>query len=51
MEDEREQVVSSPAAPCAQVLALIKQLYGIERLADRHLDAPARHPLFARPEL
>ena len=34
------------AVPCAQVLAIIGQLYGIERAAsDKHLDAPARQRL------
>jgi transposase len=34
------------AVACAQVLAMIGQLYGIERAAsDRHLDAPARQRL------
>jgi hypothetical protein len=31
------------AVPCAQVLAMIGQLYGIERAAsEKHLDIPAR---------
>ncbi|MFI5394691.1 MAG: transposase [Candidatus Binatia bacterium] len=34
------------AVPCARVLAIIGQLYGIERSAsDKHLDAPARQRL------
>jgi transposase len=34
------------AVPCAQVLAIIGQLYGIERTAgDRHLDVLARQRL------
>jgi hypothetical protein len=39
------------AVPCAQALAIIGQLYGIERAAsDRHLDAPARQRLRQKEE-
>ena len=41
-----KEALPTAAVPCAQALALIKQLYGIERMAsDRHLDAPARQGL------
>ena len=40
------RALPTAAVPCAQTLALIKQLYGIERAAsDRQLDAPARQSL------
>ena len=38
-----KEAMPTAAVPCAQTLALIKQLYGIERVAsDKRLDAPAR---------
>src|SRR6202165_4495202 len=38
-----KEALPTAAVPCAQALALIKQLYGIERVAsDKRLDAPAR---------
>ena len=38
-----KEALPTAAVPCAQALALIKQLYGIERAAsDKRLDAPAR---------
>src|SRR5580692_7610756 len=38
-----KEALPTAAVTCAQVLALIKQLYGIERAAsDKRLDAPAR---------
>ena len=41
-----KEALPTAALPCAQVLALIKQLYGLERMAsDRHLEAPARQGL------
>jgi len=41
-----KEAMPTAAVPCAQVLAMIGQLYGIERSAgDRHLDAPARQRL------
>src|SRR3984957_15268771 len=41
-----KEALPTAAVPCAQVLALIKQLYGIERAAsDKRLDAPARQRL------
>jgi transposase len=41
-----KEALPTAAVPCAQALALIKQLYGIERMAsDRHLAAPARQGL------
>ncbi len=40
------EALPTAAVACAQALALIKQLYGIERVAsDRQLDAPARQGL------
>ena len=50
-----KEALPTAAVPCAQALALIGQLYRIERAAgDRHLDAPARQRLRqeqARPML
>jgi transposase len=41
-----KEALPAAAVACAQALALIKQLYGIERVAsDRQLDAPARQGL------
>jgi len=41
-----KEALPTAAVPCARVLAIIGQLYGIERAAsDRHLDAPARQRL------
>src|SRR6202790_4825144 len=41
-----KEALPTAAVPCAQTLALIKQLYGIERVAsDKRLDAPARQRL------
>jgi hypothetical protein len=41
-----KEALPTAAVPCAQALALIKQLYGIERAAsDKRLDAPARQGL------
>src|ERR1700722_10591327 len=41
-----KEALPTAAVTCAQVLALIKQLYGIERAAsDKRLDAPARQRL------
>ena len=41
-----KEALPTAAVACAQALALIKQLYGIERVAsDRQLDAPARRSL------
>ena len=41
-----KEALPTAAVACAQALALIKQLYGIERVAsDRQLDAPARQGL------
>jgi len=41
-----KEAMPTAAVACAQVLAIIGQLYGIERAAsDRHLDAPARQRL------
>ncbi len=41
-----KEAMPTAAVPCAQVLAIIGQLYGIERAAsDKHLDAPARQRL------
>ncbi len=41
-----KEALPTAAIPCAQALAIIRQLYGIERTAsDRHLDAPARQRL------
>jgi transposase len=41
-----KEALPTAAVLCAQALALIKQLYGIERMAsDRQLDAPARQSL------
>jgi len=41
-----KEAMPTAAVPCAQVLALIGQLYGLERAArDRQLDAPARQRL------
>lgn len=41
-----KEAMPTAAVTCAQVLALIAQLYGIERTAnDRQLDAPARQRL------
>src|SRR6266851_4732988 len=41
-----KEALPTAAIPCAQALALIKQLYGIERAAsDTRLDAPARQGL------
>src|SRR5260370_2960804 len=41
-----KEALPTAAVPCAQALALIKQLYGIERTAsDTRLDAPARQGL------
>jgi transposase len=41
-----KEALPTAALPCARVLALIGQLYRIERAAsDRHLDAPARQRL------
>jgi transposase len=38
-----KEALPTAAVPCAQTLALIKQLYGIERAAsDKRLNAPAR---------
>jgi len=40
-----KEALPTAAVPCAQALALIKQLYGIERTAsDRRLDAPEVRP-------
>jgi transposase len=50
-----KEALPTAAVPCAQTLAIIKQLYGIERAAsDRQLDATARQGLRqeqARPML
>ena len=50
-----KEAMPTAAVPCAQALAIIRQLYGIERAAsDRQLDAPARQGLRqeqARPML
>ena len=44
-----KEALPTAAVACAQALALIKQLYGIERVAsDRQLDAPARQGSFGR---
>ena len=41
-----KEAMPTAAVRCAQVLAIIGQLYGIERAAsDKHLDAPARQCL------
>jgi transposase len=41
-----KEALPTAAVPCARTLALIKQLYGIERVAsDRQLEAPARQGL------
>src|SRR5260370_17395 len=41
-----KEALPTAAVPCAEALALIKQLYGIERTAsDTRLDAPARQGL------
>jgi transposase len=41
-----KEAMPTAAVPCAQVLAIIGQLYGIERTAsDKHLDACARRRL------
>jgi len=41
-----KEAMPTAAVACAQVLAMIGQLYGIERSAnDKHLDAPARQRL------
>jgi hypothetical protein len=41
-----KEAMPTAAIPCAQVLAIVGQLYGIERAAsDRHLDALARQRL------
>jgi hypothetical protein len=41
-----KEALPTAAVPCARTLALIKQLYGIERMAsDRQLAAPARQGL------
>ena len=41
-----KEAMPTAAVPCAQVLATIGQLYGIERTAsDKHVDAPARQQL------
>ncbi len=41
-----KEALPTAAVSCAQALAIIKQLYGIERAAsDRQLDAPARQRL------
>ena len=41
-----KEALPTAAVACAQALALIKQLYGIERVAsDWQLDAPARQGL------
>ena len=41
-----KEALPTAAVPCAQALAIIKQLYGIERAAsDRHLDVHARQRL------
>jgi hypothetical protein len=41
-----KEAMPTAAIPCAQVLAIVGQLYGIERAAsDKHLDAPARQRL------
>ncbi len=41
-----KEAMPTAAVPCAQVLAFIGQLYGIERTAnDRRLDVSARHRL------
>jgi hypothetical protein len=41
-----KEAMPTAAVPCAQVLAIIGQLYGIERAAsDKHLDALARQRL------
>src|SRR6266478_5658054 len=38
-----KEALPTAAVPCAQALAIIKQLYRIERVAsERQLDAPAR---------
>jgi hypothetical protein len=40
-----KEALPTAAVPCAQALALIKQLYGIERVASaKRLAAPARQP-------
>ena len=41
-----KEAMPTAAVACAQVLAIVGQLYGIERTAsDKHLDAPARQRL------
>src|SRR6202521_6232264 len=41
-----KEALPTAAVPCAQTLAIVKQLYGIERAAsDRQLDATARQRL------
>ena len=41
-----KEAMPTAAVPCAQALAIIRRLYGIERAAsDRQLDAPARQGL------
>lgn len=41
-----KEAMPTAAVACAQVLAIIGQLYGVERTAgDRHLDASARQRL------
>ena len=41
-----KEAMPTAAIPCAQALAIIGQLYGIERAAsDKHLDAPTRQGL------
>jgi transposase len=41
-----KEAMPTAAVPCAHVLAIIGQFYGIERTAsDKHLDAPARQRL------
>ena len=47
-----KEALPTAAVPCAQVLAIIKQLYGIERAAsDRQLDATARQQLLQEQAL
>jgi hypothetical protein len=50
-----KEAMPTTAVPCAQAIAIIGQLYGIERAAsDQHFDAPARQRLRqeqARPTL
>jgi hypothetical protein len=44
-----KEALPTAAIPCAQALAIIGQLYGIERAAsDRHLDARPRDSAFGR---